>query len=378
MTMISQREGHGASVSALTPLLALTLLATACAGEPESAGGGPGGRDADVRACAPGELDGPLNLYNWADFIDAALLDDFAARTGVAVTQDFFASDDELLARLQTGVSAYDVVVPSDYMVTILISDGLLRPIDAAAVPNTVHLEERVTDPDYDPQMSHSRPYLYGFTGIGVDRNVVGDVEASWALLFDRETVARHGGRISLLDDPREVLGAALLWLGYSLNTTEPDELAAAEAVVAEATSWVTKFDSSDPTGLLVGGEVAVAHIWNGLMATAGAGDRYELLVPIEGSVQYMSTVAIPASAPHPCTAHAFIDFLLEPESGVALTNATGYATPNGASLLLLDQSVLADPRIFPPAEVADRLVEIVDTGDFEPNYTEAFLRARG
>jgi spermidine/putrescine transport system substrate-binding protein len=369
--MTSLREGRGASASTLAPLLALLLLTSACAS-------GPSDSVQELRACAPGELDGPLNLYNWADFIDPALLEEFSARTGVDVTQDYFASDDELLARLQTGVSAYDVVVPSDYMVTILASDGLLRPIDAAAVPNTVHLEERFTDPAYDPQMSHSRPYLYGFTGIGVDRSVVGDVEASWALLFDPETVAQHGGRISLLDDSREVLGAALMWLGYSLNTTDPNELAEAEAVVAQATSWVTTFDSSDPTGLLVDGEVAVAHIWNGLMATADAGGRYELLVPVEGAVQYVSAVAIPATAPHPCTAHTFIDFLLEPASGAALTNATGYPTPNGAALSLLDPEVLADERIFPPSEVADRLFELVDTGDFEPNYTEAFLRARG
>lgn len=357
------RRGGTATVS----FLAAALLAACGTSTPESA----------AVSCAPGQIDGDLNVYNWSDFMDPQLLVEFGELHGIRVTEDYYASDDELLARLQTGVRGYDIVFPSDYMVTILVEDGLVMPLDAAAIPNTALLDPRVTEPEYDPGMQHSRPYLFGFTGIGIDRSVVGDVAPSWDLLFDPATVAAHGGRISLLDDSREVMGAALMWLGYSLNTTDEVELAEAEAVLARATSWITTFDSSDPTGLLVGGEVAVAHIWNGLMASADAGDRYELLVPVEGSVQYMSAVAIPATAPHPCTAHTFIDFLLSAESGAALTVATGYATPVLPALDLLPADVREDPLIFPPDDVRDRLFGLVDTGDFEPRYSDAYLRAR-
>ena len=362
MTPRSRRGG-----TAIASFLIAALLTACGTSTPESA----------AVSCAPGQIDGDLNVYNWSDFMDPQLLVEFAQLHGIRVTEDYYASDDELLARLQTGVRGYDVVFPSDYMVTILVEDGLVMPLDGAAIPNTALLDPRVTEPEYDPGMRHSRPYLFGFTGIGVDRSVVGDVAPSWDLLFDPATVAAHGGRISLLDDSREVMGAALMWLGYSLNTTDEAELAEAEAVLARATSWITTFDSSDPTGLLVGGEVAVAHIWNGLMASADAGDRYELLVPVEGSVQYMSAVAIPATAQHPCTAHTFIDFLLSAESGAALTVATGYATAVLPALDLLPAEVREDPLVFPPDEVRDRLFGLVDTGDFEPRYSDAYLRAR-
>jgi spermidine/putrescine-binding protein len=380
------------SLRSLWSLLAATaLVVAACGGDGGDAGGGgattAAGGTAEPPACEPGQTDGDLNLYNWTEYIDPELLTAFEEEAGVAVSETFYDSNETMLAQIQTG-AVYDLIVPSDYMISIMITDGLLLPLQHDAIPNIENLGESaqaVADfrsPPYDPELAYSVAYQWGTTGLGVDTEVVGtDFPASWGLVFDQTVTEPYAGQISLLNDARETLGAALKYLGYSLNSESQEEVDAAAALISDNIDRITKFDSDLYTDDLINGEVAVSHGYSGNFFTAFAAadnpDRYAYVIPEEGATLWVDNMAIPAAAEHPCTAHTFINFLLDPERGAQLTNWTYYASPNGAAAEFILPEILDDPAIYPPSDIRDRLEAIENTGDFEIAYTDAFAAAR-
>lgn len=331
--------------------------------------------------CAPGQVDGDLAFHNWSEYMDPELVAAFEAEYGVEVVESFFESNEALVAQLQSGV-AYDVVVPSDYMVGIMVEEGLLRELDRDAIPNLGNLAPEFADPAFDPGGAHSVAYQWGTTGLGVDTAMVGtDFEPSWALVFDPAVAGRFPAGVSLLNDPRETMGAALKYLGYSLNDTDPAHLEEAAGVVSAALGHITTFDSESYTETLIGGEVAVSHGYSGNMIAAIAGAEnpadFTYVIPREGATLWVDNMAIPVGADSPCTAHTFIDFLLDAENGAALSNWNRYASPNEAASELLDPALLADPAVYPPDDVRERLEIIENTGDYEINFTDSFARAK-
>ena len=337
--------------------------------------------------CTAGQTDGDLVLYNWTEYIDPALIDKFEAEYGVQVIEDFFPSNEELFAKVSSGASGYDVVVPSDYMVSIMIDEGLLMPLQRDAIPNAKNVDPKFTEVPFDPGNVYSMPYQWGTTGIAVNMDVLGeDFPESWALIFDPNIADTYAGQISMLDDPRESLGAALKYLGYSLNTTNEAELAQAADLISQAKKDILLFDSDQFEDLLVAGETNIAHGWNGDFFGAfddvsddsyDAYEHYYYFVPEEGGVQWVDNMAILADAPHPCTAHAFINFILDPENGAALTNFNFYASPNAAATEFIDPEILDDPSIYPPPETLANLEFIADTGDFETKYSDYWEQAK-
>jgi len=213
---------------------------------------------------------------------------------------------------------------------------------------------------------------------------VVGtDFPRSWALVFDPEVADQYAGKISLLNDPRETLGAALKYLGYSLSTDDADELAEARDLVKSATSRLAAFNTDSADELLTTGETVIGHGYSGDMFTqfleTDDPSRYVYFVPEEGGTRWIDNMAIPFDAPSPCSAHTFINWLLSAEQGAALSNWNYYNTPNDAALAGLDEELLAfvnDPSVLPGGVAS--LESIVDTGDFEINYSDAFNEARG
>jgi spermidine/putrescine transport system substrate-binding protein len=355
-------------------LLALALALSACGGGDGAGGDG----DAAAAACEVGETDGDLAFYNWSDYMDPALIDAFEEEYGVTVTEDFYPSNEELFARVESGGAQYDVIVPSDYMVDIMIQEELLLALDFDAIPNVANLDDDFTDPPYDPGLEFSVPYQWGTTGLGVDLDVVGDVEASWDLVFDPDTARNLGGRISLLDDPRETMGAALYWLGYDPNTTDEGELQEAADVISQAREWTAAFTSDQYSELLLGGETVVAHGYSGnFLDNFGDDESYAYLIPEEGATIWTDNLAILATTSAPCTAHTFIDFILDAENGAQLSNWTYYASPNEAAREFLDPEVLENPAIFPDEEMMDRLFFLEDTGDTEILFTDLFTQAK-
>lgn len=367
----------------LAGLAAISLLLSACGGNGDEGGAtttegtdGSGGT-----TCAVDQVDGDLNFYNWSEYIDPELVSGFEEQYGVDVVEDYYDSNEAMLAKLQAG-SVYDLIVPSDYMVGIMIDEGLLAALQRDAIPNLSNLGAVFADPAYDPGGVYSAAYQWGTTGLGVNLDVVGeDYEPSWGLVFDPDLVSTYPGGITLLNDPRETMGAALKYLGYSLNSTSETELQEAADVIAGVKDYIAAFDSDQYDENLVNGEVAVTHGYSGNFFAAfddiDGWDTFAYVIPEEGATLWVDNMAVPANAEHPCTAHTFINYLLDAENGAALTNWNYYASPNEASNEFIDPDILGDETIYPSDELRQKLEIIEDTGDFEINYTDFFAIAR-
>jgi spermidine/putrescine transport system substrate-binding protein len=371
----------------------LALVAAAC-------GGGEDEVQSMADACEPGQTDGDLNLYNWTEYIpigsvaeDAGVTDLVAAfedEYGVSVTLTEYESNEAMLAQVEAGGAPYDLVVPSDYMVSLMSEEGLLVQLNKDAIPNLGNVDPAFTALPFDPDGDYSVPYQWGTTGIGFSYDAVDDTDGvSWAVIFDPETRAAYAGKITMLDDERETLGAALKYLGYSINTTNEDEINAAADLVNETVADLAAFNSAGYEDLLASGEISVAHGWNGDFFAAYDGastddyDAYEdygYAIPNEGGVVWVDNMAVPTTAEHPCTAMTFIDFILDPVNGAELTNYNFYASPNAAATEFIYPEILEDPSIYPPAEYLSdgRLEFIADVGDATTIYSDAFARAKG
>ncbi len=356
--------------------IALTLVAVSC-------GSDGGEAESGASDCEVGETDGDLALYNWAEYIDPDHLAAFADEFGISATMDVYDSNEAMQPIIAAGSSGYDVIVPSDYMVGIMAEGGFIQPLNRDLIPNAENISADFTGLPYDEAGEFSVPYQWGFTGLAVDTNVVGtDFERSWDLVFG-DAAAEFEGQITLLNDPRETLGAALKSLGYSLNTTDEGELAEARDVVAGAAGGLLAFNTDSADELLTSGESAIAHAFSGDAFTQVLGtddpSRYLFFVPEEGGTRWIDNMAIPFDAPHPCTAHTFINWLLDAENGATLSNWNYYGTPNEAALPLLDDELnefLTSPEVLVGG--LDSVETIADTGDFEPNYSDAFTEAKG
>ncbi|MBC8249285.1 MAG: spermidine/putrescine ABC transporter substrate-binding protein, partial [Anaerolineales bacterium] len=166
-------------------------------------------------APAKPELAKELYVYNWSEYIDPQIYADFEKEFGVHVVEDTFASNEELLAKLQAGATGYDVIVPSDYMVEIMIEEGLLVELNHENIPNIENVDPKFANPPYDPGMVHCVPYQWGTTGIGYNSEVLEEPPDSWAYLFDPAVASEYAGQLTMLNDSRESMGAALKYLGY-------------------------------------------------------------------------------------------------------------------------------------------------------------------
>jgi spermidine/putrescine-binding protein len=331
----------------------------------------------DAANCQPGQVDGDLRLYQWAEYEVPAIFDEFEQTYGVRVLRDYYASNEDMLARVLVGGAPYDVVVPSDYMIEIMVEEGLLLELDRSALPSIGNVDIDFASPPFDPDLRFSLPYQWGTTGLGINVELLGDVEPSWRLLLDPEVAGALPGRVAILDDPREALGAALYLLGLDPNTTSEDDLEAAAAILRDARPWTAVY-TSQYAELLVAGEVVVAQGYNGTFLEAFGDDpRFAYVVPVEGATVWTDNLAVLAGAASPCTAHTFLEFMLDGERAARLSNLTGYASPNAAATPFIDASLLENPAVYPPAEVRERLRFLADTGDFEVRFSDVFERVK-
>lgn len=312
-----------------------------------------------------------LNLYIWSNYIAPETLRRFETRTGIKVNLDVYDTNEALLAKLQAGNSAYDVICPSNYVVQILLAQGRLRALEPRALPHLANIEARFLDRPFDRGNIYSVPYVWGTCGIGYLKSRVGVVD-SWAALWE----PRYRGRILMLDDPRETLGAALKWRGASLNTRDPGLLAVAQRLLIDQKQLVKTYDSANYHDVLASGDVWLAQGWNGQFAKAmEQNDDIAYVLPREGTSYFIDSLAVPARAPHPEAALAFIDFTLEAAVAAEICRTMGYSTPNRAALPLLPARVRANEATFPSSDQLERLELIEDLGvetvQYERLWTE-------
>ena len=295
-----------------------------------------------------------LNVYCWDEYLPKDVLEEFTKRTGTRVTLTLYDSNEAMLAKLSAGGGAtYDVVFPSEYAVRILADKGLAREIDKAKIPNWKNLNPRLLDKSYDPGNKFAMPYFFGTTGIGYDVKAAGQVD-SWGALFD----ARFGGKVIMLNDMRECFAAALRTAGKGVNEKDVAALKAAGEKLRAQKKLVKAYDSDNFATELQKGAVVVAHGFNGqfakMMAEEPAG-KFAYVVPKEGGTVWIDNAAIPAKAANPDGAHAFLNFLLEPEIGARIVNSAKYASANAAAREKVDPAILKNEVIYPTDEVLKR-----------------------
>jgi len=351
------------TIRIFTALVAVTMLLAACGGTQTGA-------------------EKVLNLYAWSEYIPQALLDGFEEETGITVNYDTYSSNEELLAKLQAGASGYDVIIPSDYAITIMITQDLLEEIDLTRIPNFANIAEALKDPYFDPGNKYSVPYQWGTSALAIDTEKVTTEITSWDELWNPE----YEQLIVMLDDSREVLGMVLLTLGYDKNSTDPDELEEAKQKLTELMPNIRLFDSDSPKTALLTGEVWMGMVWNGEAAIAHVDNpAIEYVCPLEGCTIWYDNLAIPKSAPHVDNAHLFIDYVLRPEVSILITQEFPYSNPNQAALELMETE---DPELYaaymnytatnPPEDWFDRMHPVLDVGDATELWDRIWTEVKG
>ena len=319
----------------------------------------------------PGAEEKVLNVYNWSDYIDPALIEAFQEETGIAVSYDVFDSNEVLETKLLTGNSGYDVVVPSAYFLERQIQAGVFRKLDRSLLPNLGNLDEglQARIAAHDPGNQHGVIYMWGTTGIGFDADKVAAIMPdaptdSWDLVFDPAVVSRFKDcGVSFLEDPTDMVGTVLLWLGKDPNSQSEDDLKLAEEALLKVRPYIRTINSAQYIEDLANGEVCIAVGYSGDVlqsrdraAEAGRDIDIRFVIPREGALMWFDTLAIPADAAHPGNAHAFINYLLRPEVAAANSNFVNYATANTAALGQVNEDLRNDAGIYPTPEVKERL----------------------
>jgi putrescine transport system substrate-binding protein len=337
-----------------------------------------------------------VHVYNWNDYIADDTLPRFEEATGIKTVYDVYDSNEVLEAKLLAGKSGFDLVFPTARpSAQRQIKAGLYRQLDKAKLANLANLDPAILASltDMDPGNRHVVPYMWGTTGLGINvakvRAALGEAalaKPSWGLLFDpvnAERLAKCG--ISVLDDANDGIAAMLAWLGLDPNSSKPQDLEAAAAAYAKLRRHVRYFHSSKYINDLASGDLCLAHGYSGDIIQArerakGAKKPVEIayLLPLEGAVQWVDVMAIPADAPHPDNAHKLIDFLLRPEVVAKVSNNIRYANANAQATALVDPAVRGDPSVYPPHEVRGRLFQLRDMeGEERRRLTRQWTRIK-
>ncbi|VCU52684.1 Spermidine/putrescine-binding periplasmic protein [Thermus thermophilus] len=306
---------------------------------------------------------GTLYFLNWADYIPEELIQKFEAETGAKVVLDTFESPEAMLAKLKAGADQeFSLVVAPDYYVLQMARDGLIAPLDKGKLKNLANLDPFFLDPPYDPGLQYSVPYLWGTTGIAYREDLVTGPVDSYAVFFDPEAQV---GPFLLLDEMRETIGAALKYLGYSVNTTDPEALAKAKELLLAAKERSVGFAGGlEALNRILAGDAALSLAYSGDVLQARQEDkRLRYALAKEGGTLWTDAMVVLKRGPAQELAYRFMDFLLEPENAAALAEYTHYATPVAKAIPLLPEEMRNDPVVFPPEEVRSRLEYLKDLG---------------
>jgi spermidine/putrescine transport system substrate-binding protein len=292
-----------------------------------------------------------LNFYNWDTYIGETTLETFKEASGIDVNMSLFATNDELFAKLRAGNPGFDVIVPGSEFVERMIQANLLEPLDHAKIPNIKNVApEFMNDAPFDPGRKFSMPYTWLVIGIGYRKSKVKQKPDSWKVLFDSD---EYKGRIAVMSDASELFRNCFKYLGQSLNSTSPELLNQAEAMLIKQKPNIKSFHEDNGQDLLLSGEVDVVQEYNGDIAQImSEDDDIDFVVPKEGAMKQQDTLAIPKGAPHPENALKFINFILDAKVGAEISTTIKYPSPNAAAVALMPASYQDNPVIFPPADI--------------------------
>ena len=314
-----------------------------------------------------------LNFYNWTDYIDDKTIPNFQKRTGIKVTYDNYSSNDELFAKLSAGSTGYDIIVPTDATLVKMKHANLIEPLDLSLIPNLTNLDPRFRNAAYDPGNQYSIPWQWGTTGIGFDKTKVGGTVTDW----DAFELPAVKGKSSYLDEARDAFAMALFALKKDPNTTNDADLDDAKNYLIDLKKKVKQI-TSDYQDPLKGGELLLAQAYSGDVFTIqGDNENIEYVIPTSGAFSWVDSMAIPKGAGHPKNAELFMNYMLEPKVGAALTNFINYGSPNKAAEPFISKDILDNPLIYPSAEALAKLPFQKDIGEDEIKYSDRWTEVK-
>ncbi len=315
-----------------------------------------------------------VNVYNWSDYIDPKILEDFTKETGIKVVYDVFDNNETLETKLLAGGTGYDVVVPSGDFLQRQIQAGVFQKLDKSKLPNISSMWDVINQRTgaYDPGNEYAIDYMWGTTGIGYNikkiKEITGsDAPPTWDTLFKPENAAKFKDcGIYMLDAPKEILAAALNYLGMDPNSHKLEDIQKAGDVLASVRPFVRKFHSSEYINALANGDICIALGWSGDVfqarnraTEAKAGVELGYVIPPQGAQMWFDMMAIPADAPHVEEAHAFLNYMMKPEVIAKASNVVFYANGNKGSQAFIDKAVIDDKAIYPTDDVMKKLFTV-------------------
>lgn len=303
---------------------------------------------------------GQLHLFNWNDYIAEETVAAFEKSCDCQLVQDYYSSTEEMMAKLLAGASGYDVVVPTQNAVQALIKQDFLLPLDQSLLPSFKNCDPGFLGRSYDPKNTYSVPYAFTTTLVGYNEQQLaklGITPDDWSVIFDPAVLEKLKGKVTVMDDAEELFGAALKYLGYSVNDRDEKHLREAQKVIMTAKPYWAAFNSSSYIKELTVGNIWVAHGYSSDMVQARADAKdagrdfsINFVLPKQGAVLALDNMVIPKDAKNKVLAHQFINFMLDGKNAAALTNEIGAGNPNAAAAEFIDAEIRQQQAIFPDA----------------------------
>ncbi|EHS53807.1 extracellular solute-binding protein family 1 [Rhizobium sp. PDO1-076] len=323
-----------------------------------------------------------VHVYNWSDYIDESVLEDFTKETGIKVVYDVFDSNELLETKLLAGGSGYDVVVPTGPFLARQITAGVFQKLDKSKLPNLANMWPEISErlAKYDPGNEYAVNYMWGTTGIGYNAAKIKEALGadfkvdSWDAIFKPENAEKlKACGINILDASDETFAISMNYIGKDPDSKAAADLEAGGAVYSQIRPFVKTFNSSSYIDDLANGDICVTIGWSGdiLQAKARAeeaknGVEIEYVIPKEGTYMWFDNLAIPADSKNVAEAHEFINYLMKPEVIAKASNYVQYANGNLASQALLDEAVIKNPSVYPTEETVKKLFTISPYGPKE------------
>lgn len=362
--------------------LALGVALTAAGALLSACGEDEGEEAADGATLPPMDETVPeeIVVFNWADYVAPSVLKGFESETGIKVKLTFYDNNEAMLAKLKAGATGYDIAVPSGYTASVLIKSGLVDPVDYDYLPNAKNSLPVFRDPVYDPGtdgLHYTVPYMWGTAGYCLRTDILDDPITRWADLWD----PKYEGKISMMFDERETLGAALQLLGYSCNSTSEDELNAAADKLIEQKPLVQKYIITNSYREIVSGKAPITHCWNGEVALAydnlgeGSDKIMRYVFPEEGFTTWADALVIPKGGNSRYGSHLFMDYLSRPDVSAENALWIGYMPVSEEALATVKaQNPVAD-MIVPSEADMERGEMIGDVGEAAKLFSAAWQR---
>ncbi len=290
---------------------------------------------------------GEVNVYNWGEYIDKSVLEDFTAQTGIKVNYTIYDSNESLYTKLAGGTGGYDVIIPSDYMIGQMIEEDMLEPLNFDNIPNFSDVDPALHNPEYDPQNLYSVPYMFGILGIIYNTTMVepGEDMETWNVLWNE----KYADSILMFDNSRDTIGIALKKLGYSYNTTDPAKIQEAVDLLTEQKPLVQAYYMDEMFDTLEGGNAAIGVYYYGdFLSMKENNPDLAFALPREGTNRYVDAMCIPKGAKNKDNAEAFINFMCSTEAGVKNVEEIWYSSPLLSVREALDPEVSQDPFAYP------------------------------